>query len=164
MGKPSPARRPRPVSRQRQAGEVTRAETRRRVLAAAAAEFAARGFTGATVARIAERADVAVPTVYSAWGSKRDLLRAVMASSVTEDEDGFDTGLDASRLLGPTNPNRARDAFAFLAHLGWCGVPAAWRTAAIAAESAATPAARFSSRCFTIGVTWLGSVGLKPSP
>ncbi|WP_158293931.1 helix-turn-helix domain-containing protein [Kribbella sp. VKM Ac-2568] len=55
-----------------------RRETRRRALAAATEEFAERGYAGATGARIAERADVAVQTLYSAWAGKRAMLRAVM--------------------------------------------------------------------------------------
>jgi len=39
------------------------------------------------VIRIAERADVSVQTLYSNWGKKRNLLRAVMESSSTGDED-----------------------------------------------------------------------------
>lgn len=117
MGKPELASRPRRVTRQRQAGEVTRRETARRVLAAATAEFADRGYTGATVARIADRAEVAVPTLYSAWGSKRALLRAVMAASVTEHDDGFDTGLDRNRLLGSREPAWAGNSWQFMGHL-----------------------------------------------
>ena len=83
-GEPPKARR---VSRQREAGEATRRETRRRLLAAAKAEFAERGYAAATVIRIAERADMSVQTLYSNWGNKRNLLRAVMESSVTGDED-----------------------------------------------------------------------------
>ena len=79
--------RARRVSRQREAGEATRRETRRRLLAAAKAEFAERGYAAATVIRIAERADVSVQTLYSNWGNKRNLLRAVMESSVTGDGD-----------------------------------------------------------------------------
>ena len=79
--------RPRRVSRQKEAGEATRRETRRRLLAAAKAEFAERGYAAATVIRIAERADVSVQTLYSNWGNKRNLLRAVMESSVTGDDD-----------------------------------------------------------------------------
>src|SRR5262249_41821766 len=79
--------RPRRVSRQREAGEATRRETRRRLLAAARAEFAERGYAAATVIRIAERADVSVQTLYSNWGNKRNLLRAVMESAVTGDDD-----------------------------------------------------------------------------
>ncbi len=37
--------------------------------------------------RIAERADVSVQTLYSNWGNKRNLLRGIMVSSVTGDED-----------------------------------------------------------------------------
>jgi AcrR family transcriptional regulator len=79
--------RPRRVSRQKEAGEATRRETRRRLLAAARAEFAERGYAAATVIRIAERADVSVQTLYSNWGNKRNLLRGIMESSVTGDED-----------------------------------------------------------------------------
>lgn len=77
---------------------MTRRETRRRVLAAATAEFAERGYVGATVARIADRADVAVPTLYSAWGSKRALLRGVMAEAVTGNDAGFDDA-DRSKIV-----------------------------------------------------------------
>ena len=83
---PQPPR-ARRVSRQREAGEATRRETRRRLLTAAKAEFAERGYAAATVIRIAERADVSVQTLYSNWGNKRNLLRAVMESSVTGDDD-----------------------------------------------------------------------------
>jgi AcrR family transcriptional regulator len=75
------------VSRQREAGEATRLETRRRLLAAAAEEFSVRGYKAATVARIANRADVAVQTLYYSWGSKRDLLRGVLEQAVTGSDD-----------------------------------------------------------------------------
>ena len=78
---------PRRVSRQREAGEATRRETRRRLLAAAKAEFAERGYAAATVIRIAERADMSVQTLFSNWGNKRNLLRGVMESAVTGDDD-----------------------------------------------------------------------------
>ncbi|HYK27573.1 MAG TPA: helix-turn-helix domain-containing protein [Streptosporangiaceae bacterium] len=81
---PSRARR---VSRQKEAGEVTRRETRRRLLEAANAEFAERGYAAATVIRIADRADVSVQSLYSNWGNKRNLLRAIMEHAVTADED-----------------------------------------------------------------------------
>jgi len=70
------------VSRQREAGEVTRRETRRKLLAAAAEVFAESGYTAATVAKIADRADVSVQSLYSAWGSKRALLRGVMEAAL----------------------------------------------------------------------------------
>jgi AcrR family transcriptional regulator len=105
------------VSRQREAGEAIRRRTRSRVLAAATAEFADRGYAGATVNRIAARAEVAVPTIYSAWGSKRALLRAVMATAVTEDEDGFDAAHDRGTLMGQGVPDVSHQPAAYLAHL-----------------------------------------------
>ena len=96
MSKPKKAAAPaRRVSRQREAGEATRKETRRQVLVAARQEFAERGYSAATVSRIAERANVAVQTLYSAWGSKRALLRGVMETSITGDDDA---------VFGETHP------------------------------------------------------------
>ena len=114
---PTPHSGTRRVTRQREAGAATRRETRRRLLVAAAAEFAERGYAGATVARIADRAQVAVPTLYTAWESKRALLRAVMATAVTEHEDGFDLGQDPNTLLGPPDPTRPKNPAAFITHL-----------------------------------------------
>src|ERR1700722_7702568 len=75
------------ASRQREAGEVTRRETRRRLLAAARAEFAERGYAAATVARIAGRAGVSVQSLYNDWGNKRNLLEAVLQRAVTGDDE-----------------------------------------------------------------------------
>jgi AcrR family transcriptional regulator len=110
--------RPRRVSRQRQAGEATRRETRRRLLAAAKAEFAERGYAAATVIRIAERADVSVQTLYSNWGNKRNLLRAVMESSVTGDEDvPLVEGQPPGIITATLDPEDATDPRRLLAHL-----------------------------------------------
>ena len=106
---PEPPPRPRRVSRQKEAGEATRRETRRRLLAAAKAEFAERGYAAATVIRIAERADVSVQTLYSNWGNKRNLLRAVMVSSVTGDEDRpLVAGAAPAGVRGHPGPRRRR--------------------------------------------------------
>jgi AcrR family transcriptional regulator len=114
-GEPPRARR---VSRQREAGEATRRETRRRLLAAAKAEFAERGYAAATVIRIAERADVSVQTLYSNWGNKRNLLRAVMESSVTGDEDVPLVPGQPPRIITATiDPADAADPRRLLAHL-----------------------------------------------
>src|SRR6202000_991644 len=75
------------VSRQREAGEVTRRETRRRLLAAAAAEFAERGYAAGTVSRIAGRAGVSGQSLYNDWGNKRNLLEAVLQTAVTGDDE-----------------------------------------------------------------------------
>ena len=106
------------VSRQREAGEATRRETRRKVLVAARLEFAERGYAAATVNRIAERADVAVQTLYHAWGSKRELLRAVMETAVTgEDEVGVQASVLPVPLLSGLDPDDAADPKKLLAHL-----------------------------------------------
>src|SRR5215470_14242382 len=97
--------RPRRVSRQREAGEATRRETRRRLLAAARAEFA-------------ERADVSVQTLYSNWGNKRNLLRAVMESAVTGDGDiPLEAGQPPAILTAALGPGDADDPRQLLAHL-----------------------------------------------
>lgn len=63
------------------------AQTRRDVLAAATELFATSGWTGTTLAAIAERAGVAVETVYSGFGSKKALLRAAMDVAVVGDTE-----------------------------------------------------------------------------
>ncbi|MHB8669557.1 MAG: TetR family transcriptional regulator [Acidimicrobiales bacterium] len=50
------------------------AETRRRILEAAGSLFETRGYTATTIEAIAAAADVAVETVYSRFGNKRQLL------------------------------------------------------------------------------------------
>ena len=110
--------RARRVSRQREAGEVTRRETRRRLLVAARAEFAERGYAAATVIRIAERADVSVQTLYSNWGNKRNLLRAVMESAVTGDDDiPLVAGQPPAIIVATLDPDDAKDPRRLLAHL-----------------------------------------------
>lgn len=75
------------MSRQREVGATARAQTRRRLLEAAGEEFAERGYHAATVNRIAARAGVTVQTLYLAWGSKRDLLRAHLDAALSSDPD-----------------------------------------------------------------------------
>jgi AcrR family transcriptional regulator len=112
------APRVRRVSRQREAGEATRRETRRRLLAAARAEFADRGYAAATVIRIAERAGVSVQTLYNDCGNKRNLLRAVMESAVTGDDDvPMVAGQLPAIMTATLDAATARDPRRFLAHL-----------------------------------------------
>jgi AcrR family transcriptional regulator len=114
-GTPQRARR---VSRQREAGEATRRETRRRLLAAARAEFADRGYAAATVIRIAERAGVSVQTLYNDWGNKRNLLQAVMESAVTGDDDvPMTAGQPPPVMTATLDPAVESDPRRFLAHL-----------------------------------------------
>jgi AcrR family transcriptional regulator len=106
------------VSRQREAGEVTRRETRRRLLAAARAEFSERGYVPATVARIASRAGVSVQSLYNDWGNKRNLLHAVMEAAVTGDDDILMTpGKPPAIMTATLSPGEADDPRRLLAHL-----------------------------------------------
>src|SRR5579859_4391506 len=105
------------VSRQREAGEATRRETRRRLLAAANAEFAERGYAAATVIRIAERADVSVQSLYSNWGNKRNLLRAVLESSVNGDDRPLVPGKPPAIIVATLDPDDAKDPRRLLGHL-----------------------------------------------
>src|SRR3954452_8623292 len=98
------------VTRQREAGEATRRETRRRVLSAAQEEVAESGYRAATVARIADRADVSVQTLYHAWGSKRDLLRGVLELAVSGQEDGsLDEGAVRASILATIDRDDVQD-------------------------------------------------------
>jgi AcrR family transcriptional regulator len=74
-------------TRHQEAAAASRAETRRRLLRAAEEEFTERGYTAATVAKIAARAGVTVQTLYLAWGSKRALLRAYMEAALAGDDE-----------------------------------------------------------------------------
>lgn len=66
--------------------EQTKA-TRRRIVDAAAALFIAEGYTATKLDRIAERAGVAVQTVYFHFGNKRTVLKeAVDIAAVGDDE------------------------------------------------------------------------------
>jgi AcrR family transcriptional regulator len=64
-------------------------DTRERIVTAARELFADRGVEGATVAAIARQAGVAEPTVYAVFGSKREIMAALLAR--TEHEAGAGT-------------------------------------------------------------------------
>jgi AcrR family transcriptional regulator len=74
-------------SRQKRVGDALRQDTRNRLLDAAVAEFAAHGYAGTTVTRLAAAAGVSVQTLYLAWGSKRALLRGYMDAALAGDAD-----------------------------------------------------------------------------
>lgn len=102
------------VRRQREVGAEIRRATRRRIVLAAADEFEESGYVGATVARIARRAGVAVPTLYASWGSKRELLKAVMMIEVTGDETGYH-GDRTVIVLSPALDEPITDGAAYMA-------------------------------------------------
>lgn len=106
------------VSRQREAGEATRRETRRRLLAAAGAEFAERGYAAATVGRIAGRAGVSVQSLYNDWGNKRNLLEAVLQTAVTGDADTpLTPGQPPPVIIATLSAEDAADPRRLVAHL-----------------------------------------------
>ncbi len=61
-----------PTHRQRQA-----MATKAQIASAARALFAAQGYVGTTILAIAEAADIPAPTIYSAFGTKAAILRAI---------------------------------------------------------------------------------------
>jgi AcrR family transcriptional regulator len=63
------------------------AQTRVDVLTAAAARFREHGWAGTTLQAIAEDADVAVETIYKAFGSKKALLRQALDVSLVGDAE-----------------------------------------------------------------------------
>jgi AcrR family transcriptional regulator len=85
------------------------ADTREAIAAAARAEFAQRGFGGATIRSIAARAEVDPALVHHYFGTKMDLFREVLSLDV----DPVRTVLPAF-LDGPREEAGARIARAFL--------------------------------------------------
>jgi len=84
------------------------AGTRQRITLAARELFSEHGFAGTTVARIAERAGVAVPTVYATFGSKGAIVRALLGQ-LELDADGAGW---ARRVTEEPDPHRKLVAFA----------------------------------------------------
>ncbi|RBY74543.1 TetR/AcrR family transcriptional regulator [Geodermatophilus sp. TF02-6] len=81
-----------------------RQRSRERLVLAAAEVFAEQGYAGATVTAIAERAGVSLRTLYTAWGSKRRLLRAYVEYTMTGSPTAVTEGTwvpQLQRLLDP---------------------------------------------------------------
>lgn len=97
------------ASRYRSALRESRAaETRARIATAARELFAEHGFAGTTVASIAERAGVAVPTVYATYGTKGAIVRALLAQF----EDDADVEDWWARIQAEDDPHRKLELFA----------------------------------------------------
>lgn len=79
-----------PVKRRTYTSERRRVQalqTRRSILDAAYELFVATGYAATSLQAIAERAGVAVQTVYAVFGNKRQLLRELIESSITGDDE-----------------------------------------------------------------------------
>jgi TetR/AcrR family transcriptional regulator, regulator of autoinduction and epiphytic fitness len=88
-------------SRQREA-------TRTAVVDAATAAFVENGYAATTIAQIAERAEVSAETVYAVFGTKRDLLRAVVerASAGVPSTEAWRTEAWLARVEAEPNQRR----------------------------------------------------------
>ncbi len=79
-----------PVKRRTYTSDRRRAQalqTRRSILDAAYELFVANGYSATSLQAIAERAGVAVQTVYAVFGNKRELLRELIERSITGDDE-----------------------------------------------------------------------------
>jgi AcrR family transcriptional regulator len=86
------------VSRQVGQRDHTRAQTpqtRAKILAAALEVFSSRGFHGATVDEVADRAGLGKGTVYRHFSSKRELFSELIRSKVAELEEAVTGAIDA---------------------------------------------------------------------
>jgi AcrR family transcriptional regulator len=83
-----PVKRPKKADSPPRVGRAERARaTRRRIVAAAAAQFLAHGYGATLLDQVAEQAGVAVQTVYFHFGNKRTLLKeALDVAAVGDDE------------------------------------------------------------------------------
>jgi AcrR family transcriptional regulator len=93
------------------------AQTREEILAAAIELFGASGWAGTTLSAIAERAGVAVETIYTAFGSKKGLLRIACDVAVAGDTADIPVAdrPEALRLGEGTTDDRVRAAAALSA-------------------------------------------------
>lgn len=80
---PAPAKRRYNSSRRAMQAAQTKAD----ILEAAQAAFAETGWAGTTLSALAERAGVAVETIYSTFGSKKALLRAALDVAIVGDAE-----------------------------------------------------------------------------
>lgn len=88
--------------------EERAAETRARIIDAARELFAQHGFTGTTIAVIAQRAGVATPTVYAAFASKAEIVRELVGR-LEEEAEG---DVWRSRITDEPDPARKLDLYA----------------------------------------------------
>jgi TetR/AcrR family transcriptional regulator, regulator of autoinduction and epiphytic fitness len=91
-------------------------ETRRRIVEAAALLFVRDGYSATSISAIAERAGVAVPTVYASLKSKANILRAVVDLTVRGDDEAatLASRADWKEMEGQADP---RDKLALFARL-----------------------------------------------
>ena len=98
--------------------EAQARETRRSILDAAAELFVASGYAATTIQAVADQAGVAVQTVYAVFGTKRELLRQLIESTITGDEpEPVTERVTARSLAAEPDPRRRAELDAALARL-----------------------------------------------
>lgn len=92
------------------------AQTRRDILTAAQQLFLQRGYTGTTLASIAQAAGVVVETIYRAFGSKAALFKAVLEAAIAggpaHAERPPDQRPAIQAVIAETNPRRQLQLYA----------------------------------------------------
>jgi AcrR family transcriptional regulator len=92
--------------------EARRAETRRRITTAARGLIAEGGYVAAPVAAVAERAGVAVGTVYRHFPSKSDLFAEVFREASQHEVDAMRAAIEASPGPAPDRIATGIETFA----------------------------------------------------
>lgn len=79
--------------------------------------FAEQGYVGTTIQAIADRAGVAMQTVYAAFGNKRELLRQALETSVVGGEDvaTVNDRADVQKMVDEPDPRRRAEMDAAMA-------------------------------------------------
>jgi TetR/AcrR family transcriptional regulator of autoinduction and epiphytic fitness len=90
--------------------EAQALETRRSILDATHGLFVATGYAATTIQAIADRAGVAVQTVYAVFGNKRELLRQLIERTITGDDDPLPITERAPAQSIATEPDPRRRA------------------------------------------------------
>ena len=90
--------------------EAQARETRQAILVSALELFVASGYTATTIQAIADDAGVAVQTVYAVFGNKRELLRQLIESTITGDDNPLPITERAESLAVAAEPDARRRA------------------------------------------------------
>ena len=85
-------------------------ETRRAIIDSAGELFVANGYAATTIQAIAEGAGVAVQTVYAVFGTKREVLRQLIETSVAGDDEPVPITERAEAQAVAAEPDRRRRA------------------------------------------------------
>jgi len=99
--------------------EAQARETRRSILEAAAELFVGSGYAATTIQAIADQGGVAVQTVYAVFGTKRELLRQLIESTITGDDgpDAITERAAVQRVGAEPDPRRRAELDAALARV-----------------------------------------------